>query len=272
MTDQPTEALLNAARNGDRQAVEALLQQEQSRIFRFGMNMCGNPADAGDIAQETMLAVARSLPDYRAEGSFSTWLFTIARRFCMRKRRQGRSVAAAGGADVADEEIASPQAGPEEAMSQAQLGAILESAIATLSPEDREVLVLRDVEGLKASEVAAVLSLSESAVKSRLHRARLAVREQVAPAIGRVVPESARSSACPNVLSLYSQHLEDEITPQVCDTMSAHLETCDGCHRLCDSLKHSLALCSRQTAEVPEDMKRRIRESVLGVVQAVAGR
>jgi RNA polymerase sigma-70 factor (ECF subfamily) len=115
----------------------------------------------------------------------------------------------------------------------------------------REVLLLRDVEGLTAPEVAEVLGVSVQAVKSRLHRARLSVRAEVAPLL-QVPPEAAVAPGnCPDVLMLFSQHLEDEISADLCAEMERHLQACDRCRGACDSLKETLAMCRRSAPLVP---------------------
>jgi len=116
----------------------------------------------------------------------------------------------------------------------------------------REVLLLRDVEGLTAPEVAEVRGVSVQAVKSRLHRARPSVRQRVAPLLG--VPldlAAAAPGACPDVLAIFSQRIEDEISAEVCADMERHLEACGRCRGACESLRRTLALCqtfSRATA------------------------
>ena len=89
MTDQsPSDQnLLAAARAGDRQALEALLERHEGRVYRFGMKMCRDPEDARDVLQDTLLAMARGIRDFRGASSLSTWLYTIARSFCIQKRR-----------------------------------------------------------------------------------------------------------------------------------------------------------------------------------------
>jgi RNA polymerase sigma-70 factor (ECF subfamily) len=115
------------------------------------------------------------------------------------------------------------------------------------------VLLLRDVEGLTAPEVAEVLGISAQAVKSRLHRARLSVRAHVAPLLGIPSVAPAAPGTCPDVLTLFSQHLEDEISASACAEMERHLEACPRCRGACDSLKRTLALCrtTGPSAEVP---------------------
>ena len=82
--------LLERARSGDEAALEALLERHQAQIYRFGMRMCRDPEDAKDVLQETLLAMARGIRDFRAASSVSTWLYTIARSFCVKKRRKSK--------------------------------------------------------------------------------------------------------------------------------------------------------------------------------------
>lgn len=266
---RPDEDLVAAARRGDAAALEALIVRYQPRVYRFGVRMCRHPEDASDVAQETLLAMARSIRDFRGDSSVSTWLFTIARRFCLRKRRRSQSAPAqehsldAPGAEGI-QQVADPAPGPEEKAAARQIESVLTSAIDSLDRGQREVLVLRDVEGLSADEVAKVLGVSVPAVKSRLHRARLSVRQQLAPVLGVPSPASPQSPPCPDVLLLFSRHLEGEIAPDVCADLEAHLERCGRCRGACDSLKRTLAACRAVPAPavpapVAASVKRAIR-------------
>src|SRR5688572_24511945 len=178
--------LLDRARAGQREALEQLLERHQAQVYRFGMKMCRDPEDAKDVLQDTLLSVARNVRDFREGSSISTWLYTIARSFCVKKRRKSKFApqGAAAPLDAAAEHVADPRAAADEAVASKQVERALEAAIAALEPMYREVLLLRDVEGLTAPEVARVTGVSVQAVKSRLHRARLAVRQQVAPLLG----------------------------------------------------------------------------------------
>jgi RNA polymerase sigma-70 factor (ECF subfamily) len=266
MQDEPDHELLERARLGDGAALETLLERHQAQVYRFGLKMCGDPEDAKDVLQETLLAMARSVRDFRGASSISTWLYTIARSFCIKKRRkskfapeQERSL----DTDAAPEarRVADLAQGPDEALAARQIRHALDRAIAALEPMYREVLLLRDVEGLTAPEVAEVLGLSVQAVKSRLHRARLSVRADIAPHLGIASDSPAAPGTCPDVLTLFSQHTEDEISADVCAEMERHIEGCARCRGACDALKHTLALCrtAGQSAGVPASVQTSVK-------------
>jgi RNA polymerase sigma-70 factor (ECF subfamily) len=148
-----------------------------------------------------------------------------------------------------------------------ELETVLARAIDALDPPQREVLVLRDVEGLSAPEVAKVLGVSIDTVKSRLHRARVAVRQELSPVLGRPAIETRRLSTCPDVLTLFSQHLEGDIDPKVCAAMEAHLAQCSQCRRACESLKRLLGACRQLPApEVPASVAASIKAAIRAVL------
>lgn len=256
-------ALLEAARAGDRGALNALLTRYEGPIYRFGTTLCRDPEGAKDVLQETLLAMARGLPDYRGDASLSTWLFTIARSFCIKQRRRRKhtpelvSLEGDGLSPAAETAAQGPL--PDEALAEQRTAAAVQEAIGTLPADQREVLVLRDVEGLSANEVAAVLALSVPAVKSRLHRARLALRGALAPLVG-AAPEAPTPPTCPDLVAALSQHLEGDLDARACAAMERHLEGCARCRGACDSLKKTLALCqSAPQAEVPPAVRDAVR-------------
>jgi len=260
--------LLALARQGDTAALEALLVRYQPHLYRFGLTMCGNVEDAGDVAQESLISMARSVRDFRGDSSVSSWLYTIARRFCIKKRHRSKFAPAreesldAPETDVG-QHLADPGPNPEQTAANQELAAALTQAIHALDPAHREVLVLRDVEGLPAPEVAAILGISVDAVKSRLHRARVAIREQLAPVLGHPVISSPRGALCPDVLTLFSQHVEGEIDPGTCAKMEAHLAECPHCRDACDSLKRTLAICRQlPTPDVPASLAASVQSAI----------
>jgi RNA polymerase sigma-70 factor (ECF subfamily) len=277
MEDRADTQLLEAARRGDARALEALLQRHEAQVYRFGMRMCRDPEDARDVLQDTLFAMARGVRDFRGASSISTWLFSIARSFCIKKRRRSkfapepeRSLETV--AEVESAQLADPGRGPDEVLAGKEVQRALEEAIGALDPMYREVLLLRDVEGLSASEVAEVLGVSVQAAKSRLHRARLSVRAHVAPHLG-IVPEpgAAPPGTCPEVLLLFSQYLEDEISADVCAEMERHLQDCGRCRRACESLKRTLALCrTSPSVPVPSAVQDSVRVAVRNFLEELS--
>ena len=250
--------------SGSKESVGKLLEALAPTIHRFALRMCRDPEDARDVVQETMLAASRGLGDFRGDSSLSTWLFTIARSFCIKARRlrtgQPERMLSLDSEDLAP--VPSGAAAPDEAAGERELGRALEAAIDALEPMYREVLLLRDVEGLTAPEVATVLGIGVDAVKSRLHRARVAVRDRLAPMLH---ADAAPGPGCPDVVPILSRYLEGEIAQADCAEMEKHVESCPRCRAQCDSLRRTLALCrvSAQGAEpVPPEVQELVRQAL----------
>jgi len=257
------EQLFEDARGNDRRAMELLLSRLQPSVYRFGLKMCRNDADAQDILQDTLLAVSRNIGGFRGDSSVSTWVYTIARSFCIKKRRRSK-FAPAQIESLADvDESRREQSGvesPDRKFEVRQMESALDGALAELDVKYREVFVLRDVEGLSAEEVSQVMGLSVQAVKSRLHRARDMVRLRMEPlvlGIGRSV-----APPCVDIVKKYSQHLEGDITGSVCETMQRHVDGCEACKHACDSLRKTLSACRDSAARynsVPIEVQDRLR-------------
>jgi len=265
--------LVDAARVGDARALQELLERVSPLVFRYGMRMCGGrPEDAEDVLQDTLITLARTVGDFRGASSLSTWLYTIARSQCSRKRRKSRfapreleSLHGEPGRAAVDR--ADDARGPDEELAGREVGRVLERAIDDLDPKYREVLILRDVEGLTAPEVAEVLGMRLEAVKTRLHRARAQVREAVVPWLGDASTADS-AEGCPDVIALWSRHIEGDIQPDTCAEMERHLESCPRCRGACDSLRRTLALCRALPGrEVPVE----IRESLRAAVRRAVG-
>jgi RNA polymerase sigma-70 factor (ECF subfamily) len=185
------EALIASSRSGDAGAQDALVRRYQDRVYGFAMRMCRNVEDAKDILQETFLGMIRALPDFRGDSRFTTWLYRIASNACLKKRRRGvfepepaqvlslDALMPRPDAEGRKPEIPDWSQDAERALLRGELAQHLETAIDALPREYKIVLLLRDVEGFSAEETAEMLQLSVPAVKSRLHRARVAVRDHL---------------------------------------------------------------------------------------------
>ncbi len=245
--------LIDAAKAGDRAALAGLVERYQDAVYRFGRAMCGSPEDAKDVLQDTLITALQKVGDFRGEASFRTWLYAIARSQCSRKRRKGSRELLATEEQYGIRELPDPAPLAVEALESVAERSLVAEAIAQLSPMYREVLILRDMEGLTAPEVAETLGLTVEAVKSRLHRARAKVRDLLSQSRA---SEAQRADGCPDVVEMLSRSLEGELRGIDCDAMQAHVDQCPACKMECDSLKRILSLCSTAGAEeAPTEVK-----------------
>jgi RNA polymerase sigma-70 factor (ECF subfamily) len=174
----PDAALVTRARDGDRQAFSTLVQRHRGAVLRFARHLVTDAASAEDVLQETFITALHTLADFRGEGSVKAWLLAIARSKAWRQRRRRQGEPAKWEPVESLEQLASAAGygvplNPEELTSRVERQSLLEHALAQLAAEEREVVVLRDVEGLSGEETAAALGLTLAGMKSRLHRGRL---------------------------------------------------------------------------------------------------
>lgn len=181
--------LVRAAARGDRHAVERLLMRAQEVAFRFSLLVCGDPHDAEDVMQDALLRTYRHVSRIKQPEAFRTWLFRTVRNACLMKRRRRVDEPAAvmsldAGRESSDGtvqayDVADRTATPESAAMNAWLGRRLRQALAQLPASHRVIVLLREMEGLSTREVAEVTGLSEANVKTRLHRARVLLRQHL---------------------------------------------------------------------------------------------
>jgi len=179
-------ALVARAKSGDMDAFSELVTHYERRVFRMAKQITQNDDDAEDVLQETFLKAYTHLDNFQGNSKFYTWLVRIAVNEALmklRKRRSDKTVPLDEpintGEDEMVREIAVWDENPEESYSREELGTVLNEAIQSLKPAYRTVFVLRDIEELSIEETAEALKLSISAVKSRLLRARLQLREKL---------------------------------------------------------------------------------------------
>ncbi|MFF1868557.1 RNA polymerase sigma factor [Kitasatospora herbaricolor] len=168
----PDERLIKAAQNGDLTSLTTVVMESQPHVRKFALSLCASPEDAEDAAQEALIILYRKIGTLRATGALASWMFRIVRNECLRQVRllASRSDQAAAGGEVSAERSA------EEAVLRRLEVERIAGAVAALPFDQRQVLVLRDVQGLPGKAVARALGLSDAAMKSRLHRARAALR------------------------------------------------------------------------------------------------
>lgn len=177
---------LEALKTGDRTAFAHLVARYSDQIYRTALKILGNAQDAEDVLQETFIKAMRALPSFEGRSSLSTWLYRIAVNealMLVRKRKpdavsiDGMNEGAEGQAEPV--EIVDWCCLPEGDLLSAESRQALDRAISQLTPALRTVFVLRDIEGLSVRETAETLNISEVAVKTRLLRARLKLREEL---------------------------------------------------------------------------------------------
>jgi RNA polymerase sigma-70 factor (ECF subfamily) len=178
--------LVQAAKGGDVSAFEDLVKRYDRNVFRIAQHITQNREDAEDVVQDAFLKAYQNLGQFQGQSKFYTWLVRIAVNEALmrlRRRRPERMVSLDEDVKTEDDsvprEVADWSPNPEQQYSQAELKDILTRTIQGLPPSFRTVFVLRDVEGLSTEEAAEALDLSIPAVKSRLLRARLQLRERL---------------------------------------------------------------------------------------------
>jgi len=181
MTDLQEQKWIDAARQGDMAAFEQLVRLYEKRVFALTKRMCRNPSDAEEAAQEAFLAAWQGLPFFRGDSSFSTWLYRLVSNACVDVlRREGRHQSAAG-PSLDDEAISldvpDSAPSPHDAAEQSELRQQIETGLMALSPEHREVLILREMHQLSYDEIAKITDLDLGTVKSRINRARKQLRK-----------------------------------------------------------------------------------------------
>jgi RNA polymerase sigma-70 factor, ECF subfamily len=185
-------AVVRLLRAGDATGLEALMEAYASRVYRLAHGVTRNLADAEEVVQDVFLTVARKIAEFEGRSALSTWIYRITMNTALNKRRGKRSEV-----EVSLEEylptfkedghregdrsflLADWSRTPEEELLSEEGRAAVQCAIDTLPDHYRAVLILRDVEGVSNEEAAEVLGESVASVKSRLHRARMALREQL---------------------------------------------------------------------------------------------
>lgn len=172
--------ILARARRGELDAFEELVRQYEKRVYAVALRSSGSPEDAADITQEVFLRAWRSIESFRGDSGFSTWLFRITMNLCVdharHKHAQPQTQPLVVGEEDAERPIPDTAPTPEEHLENSELGRELAAALDEVSEEHRRIVLLRDVSGLSYTEIAEVLEISEGTVKSRLSRARIALR------------------------------------------------------------------------------------------------
>jgi len=172
--------LVRDAQAGDHAAFEELVRRHAGRLHAVVRRLVDSADDAEEVTQEAFLRAWRGIGRFKGDAAFATWLYRIGVNEAHRRRERRPSPQRETPLDEQIVEPREPRRGPAGAAEHRSLQTALERAIADLRPDLRIPLVLRDIEGLTTAEASAVMELGEAAFKSRLHRARLTVRDEIA--------------------------------------------------------------------------------------------
>lgn len=197
--DDPDAELVERWKSGDEQAFESLVRRHEQRVFRLLMRMMGTREEAEDVSQEAFLSLHRHGKRFRSESRFSTFVYRVAANAALNRRRSlGRNrarIKKLGVRQAAGDDLPYSPRDPEGAMLGGELSEHVREALAKLSTTLRMPVILYDIEGLSYSEIASVLSVAEGTVKSRIHRARQALRVELQARLGDAVPGNVKDNA-----------------------------------------------------------------------------
>src|SRR5205085_5482329 len=179
---------IRRAKAGDRLAIEELVQAHFRAAYNFAYKLSGNPDDASDIVQETFLRVYHALPSFRSDANFTTWLYRIVTNVFLdeRKKQQVRQHSSLEEFyeledSAVSRQIQDPAPGPEALIVRGELAERVRQAVLALPPNPRIMIILYHFEGRSYEEIAAIMDLPIGTVKSRLNRARLALKNKLQP-------------------------------------------------------------------------------------------
>ncbi len=183
MTREEELEIILRVRAGDTDAFEALVLEHQNKVYSLALRMVGNEEDARDMAQEAFIRAFNSLASFRGESKFSVWLYRLTSNICidfLRGRAKRRTVSLNWEDEDGEEgelEIPDERFSPEARLERTELRESVRRGLDSLSPEYREILLLREINGLSYDEISRALNLEEGTVKSRIFRARKKLSE-----------------------------------------------------------------------------------------------
>jgi len=203
VVDDPDAELVARWKAGDESAFETLVVRHQKRVFGLLLRMMGSREEAEDVSQETFLSLHRHGRRFRGEARFSTFVYRVAANAALNRRRSlGRNRARMkklAEHQAAGDHMPTTPRDPEDATVGVEVTGQVRDALQKLSHSLRMPVVLYDIEGLAYSEIAKVLGVAEGTVKSRIHRARRALRDELRPLLGRPTEAASAPSSAPTI-------------------------------------------------------------------------
>ena len=177
MTEEALNLLIQKAQKGDLRAFEQLAEQYHSKIYNICLGIMGNPHDAEDAAQNALIKVYRAVGDFKFQSKFSTWVYRITTNVCMDEVRKRKRTSAVSSDELAEDVFGTDHATPEAHALSREAVSDLKSAIGRLKDDHKKMIVLRDINGFSYEEIARITKCSVGTVKSRISRARGALKD-----------------------------------------------------------------------------------------------
>lgn len=257
------------------ESIEQAVALLQNTVYSFSMKVCGHREDAEDTTQDVLIRSLKYLGSIQEPNALAAWLYTVTRNRCRRMRRNPQdSQAKRLSLDelMPDEQemrklLQAAEAGPEQRAIHAEQQQLLHHAVLKLPPPLRLVLVLQDMEDLTSGQVAQILGLEVGTVRVRLHRARLAVRKEMARLL-EGLPEppekpgkslAQRPRECRDLFAGLSEYLDGRVEPRTCEQMRAHIEACPACIAFLGELRATVDRCRSLEVPCDADILRRMR-------------
>ena len=248
-----------------------LVKRYDRNIFRIAQHITQNREDAEDVVQDAFLKAYENLEQFQGNSKFYTWLVRIAVNeslMKLRRRRSDRTVSLDEDIETEEDtmprEVADWSPNPEQLYKQGELKDILRKTIQGLPASFRTVFVLRDVEGLSTEETAEALDLSIPAVKSRLLRARLQLRERLNKYFRKPKGGDGKQVTCTDFLKELTDYLDATIDASTHAELEDHLAWCHNCYVICNTTKKTIEIYrDSQLYELPEDLRTRLEVAIL---------
>jgi RNA polymerase sigma-70 factor (ECF subfamily) len=260
-------------RRGTPESVEEAVGLLQDTVFSFSMRVCGHREDAEDTMQDVLFGSLKHLAQLKEPEELAAWLYTVTRNRCRRMRRGH----IANGRRITLEELIPDQdelqrlllasENPENDFLRTEQQNHLHEAVLRLPPTLRLVLVLQDMEELESEEVARILGLQTGTVRVRLHRARLALRKEMARVL-ETLPHKPlatkkkpirRPEECRAIFANLSEYLDRRLAPADCEQMRAHIEGCPACVAFIKDLRGVIERCRKTPSVCDPQVAKRLR-------------
>lgn len=272
-------------RRGTPESVEKAIGLLQNTVFSFSMRVCGHREDAEDTMQDVLLGSLKHLAKLKEPGELAAWLYTVTRNRCRRMRRGHladiRRITLEELIPDRDElqRLLLASENPETDAARSEQQNHLHEAVLRLPPTLRLVLVLHDMEELESEEVARVLGLQTGTVRVRLHRARLALRKEMARVLERLPDKPPatkkkpirRPEECREIFMNLSEFLDNRLAPATCEQMRVHIEGCPTCVAFIKDLREVIERCRQTPSVCDPQLAVRLRSMMAQELQRLIG-